>query len=204
MEGVLREATGSYLTGWTATNLAARPQASITLADFGRWMVSEQRRIYWLCLRLLRDSHEADSATQDTFLRAHRALEQDGAAPIDDPPRWLTRVAVNTCMDRLRSRRWKFWQQLAPEGMQQGIAQLAAVAGPSPEDAVFAREIAGRLSQALDKLSLRQRSVFVLRHDEDLSLQQIAEILDLDPGTVKAHMHRALCKLRDELRDLYG
>ncbi|MGI8784064.1 MAG: RNA polymerase sigma factor [Acidobacteriota bacterium] len=194
---------GSYLTGWTATNLAAGSQASVTLADFGRWMASEQRRIYWLCLRLLRDSHEADSATQDTFLRAHRALEQDGAAPIDDPPRWLTRVAVNTCMDRLRSRRWKFWQQLAPAGEQEGIGQLT-VAGPGPEDALFAREIAGRLSQALDKLSLRQRSVFVLRHDEDLSLQQIAEILDLDPGTVKAHMHRALCKLRDELRDLYG
>lgn len=188
---------------WTATKLADRQQASMTLADFGRWMVSEQRRIYWLCLRLLRDSHEADSATQDTFLRAHRALEQDGAAPIEDAPRWLTRIAVNTCMDRLRSRRWKFWQLLAPEGEQAGIAQLA-VAGPGPEDALFAREIAGRLRQALDKLSLRQRSVFVLRHDEDLSLEEIAQILDLDHGTVKAHMHRALRKLRDELRDLYG
>ena len=53
------------------------------------------------------------------------------------------------------------------------------------------------------KLSARQRSVFVLKHYEDRSLEEIAGILNLDVGTVKAHMARAVAKLRTELRDLY-
>ncbi len=68
----------------------------------------------------------------------------------------------------------------------------------------MARDITRRLGVALAKLSLRQRSVFVLRHDEDCSLDEIAEILGLDVGTVKAHMARAIMKLREELKDLYG
>ena len=50
----------------------------------------------------------------------------------------------------------------------------------------------------------RQRVVFALRHYEDKSLEEIGQILGLDIGTVKAHMFRAVAKLRDELRDLYG
>jgi RNA polymerase sigma-70 factor (ECF subfamily) len=68
---------------------------------------------------------------------------------------------------------------------------------------VFAAQIDQRLARALDKLSVRQRSVFTLRHYEDLSLAEIAEVLQLDVGTVKAHLFRAIEKLRNELRDLY-
>jgi RNA polymerase sigma-70 factor (ECF subfamily) len=56
---------------------------------------------------------------------------------------------------------------------------------------------------ALDKLSARQRTVFTLRHYEDMSLEEIGGLLCLDVGTVKAHMFRAVTKLRVELRDLY-
>jgi RNA polymerase sigma-70 factor (ECF subfamily) len=60
------------------------------------------------------------------------------------------------------------------------------------------------LDAALDKLSPRQRAVFTLRHFEDMSLEEIGLTLGLDVGTVKAHMFRAVGKLRVELRDLYG
>ena len=76
--------------------------------------------------------------------------------------------------------------------------------GPNQEDALFSGEIARRLEMALEKLSIRQRSVFLLRHEEDYSLDEIGEILNIDTGTVKAHMARAIEKLRQELRDLYG
>ncbi len=89
-----------------ATSAAAWDQG--VLQDFGSWMTSEQRRVYALCQRLLQDRDEADSATQDVFLKAYQALSKPGAAEIDDPARWLTRIAVNACMDRLRSRKWQF------------------------------------------------------------------------------------------------
>ena len=82
-------------------------------ADFTAWMASEQRRVYGLCRRLLQDDDEADSATQDVFLKAYTALRKEDARTLDDPARWLTRIAVNTCLDRLRSRRWRFWRRRA-------------------------------------------------------------------------------------------
>jgi RNA polymerase sigma-70 factor (ECF subfamily) len=173
-------------------------------ADFTAWMASEQRRVFGLCQRLLRDADEADSATQDVFLKAYHALRKEDAKVLDDPARWVTRIAVNTCLDRLRSQRWRFWRKRPSQQDEQVILRLASSARPEAEDRYFAGQIRERLESALEKLSPRQRAAFTLRHYEDLSLEEIGNLLDLDVGTVKAHMHRAVVKLRHELRDLYG
>ncbi|SRR6266404_3343777 len=174
------------------------------LRDFGAWMTSEQRRIYLLCQRFLQDRDEADSATQDVFLKAYQALKRENAKELDDPARWVTRIAVNTCLDRLRSRKWQFWRRRPSSEDERAILALAASTRPEAEERYFASEIGARLTLALEKLSPRQRAVFTLRHFEDLSLEEIGGILDLDVGTVKAHMFRAVAKLREDLRDLYG
>jgi RNA polymerase sigma-70 factor (ECF subfamily) len=171
--------------------------------DFGPWMIAEQRRIYSLCQRFLQDRDEADSATQDVFLKAFQALKR-GGMELDDPARWLTRIAVNTCLDRLRSRKWQFWRRRPSSEDEQTILTMAASTSPEAEDRYFAGQIGERLSVALERLSPRQRAVFTLRHFEDLSLEEIGDMLGLDVGTVKAHMFRALAKLREDLRDLYG
>lgn len=173
-------------------------------ADFNAWMISEQRRVYGLCQHMLQDRDEADSATQDTFLKAHRALQKNGAEDPAEPAKWLTRIAVNTCLDRLRSRRWQFWRRRASSVEDQDSLQRTASLAPEAEDHYFAVQIRHRLAAALDQLSDRQRAVFTLRHYQNLTMEEIAAALDLDSGTVKAHMHRAVTKLRVELRDLYG
>jgi RNA polymerase sigma-70 factor (ECF subfamily) len=171
--------------------------------DFGPWMTAEQRRIYSLCQRFLQDRDEADSATQDVFLKAFQALKR-GGTELEDPARWLTRIAVNTCLDRLRSRKWQFWRRRPSSEDEQTILTMAASTSPEAEDRYFAGQIGERLTIALQRLSPRQRAVFTLRHFEDLSLEEIGDMLGLDVGTVKAHMFRALAKLREDLRDLYG
>ena len=189
--GVMADRLGTSLDTQTSTR------------EFGSWMAAEQRRIFLLCRRLLQDFEEADSATQDTFLKAWQAINRPEFKELDDASRWVTRIAVNTCLDRLRSRRWQFWRKRPNQEDEQSILELAAAAGPNAEDSVFAGEIGQRLESALEKLSLRQRAAFTLRHYEDRSLAEIAEILDLDIGTVKAHLFRAIAKLREELHDLY-
>jgi len=175
----------------------------VPLRDFGAWMTAEQRRIYGLCQRFLQDRDEADSATQDVFLKAFQALSKEDARELDDPGRWLTRIAVNTCLDRLRSRKWQFWRRRPSSEDETAILSMAASPKPEAEDQCFAGEIGVRLNAALNKLSIRQRTVFTLRHYEDMSLEEIGNLLGLDVGTVKAHMFRAVTKLRAELRDLY-
>jgi len=189
--GVMADRLGTSLDTQTSTR------------EFGSWMAAEQRRIFLLCRRMLQDFEEADSATQDTFLKAWQALNRPEFKELDDASRWVTRIAVNTCLDRLRSRRWQFWRKRPNQEDEQSILELAAAVGPNAEDRVFGGEIGRRLESALEKLSLRQRAAFTLRHYEDRSLAEIAEILDLDIGTVKAHLFRAIAKLREELHDLY-
>jgi RNA polymerase sigma-70 factor (ECF subfamily) len=176
------------------------------LRDFGTWMTSEQRRIFLLCRRMLQDPDEADSATQDVFLKAYKAMmkaaEQD-LDELDNPGKWVTRIAVNTCLDRLRSKSWKIWQRRPAAEDEALILQMTSNDEPDAERLLFSQQIQQRLECALAKLSGRQRAVFSLRHYESLPLEDIADVLKLDVGTVKAHLFRALTKMREELKDLY-
>src|SRR2546427_791735 len=75
--------------------------APVDIAGFETWMAAEQKRVYLLCLRLLGTSDEADSATQDVFLKAYRALER-GRPALLEPAKWLTRGAVRKLRAELR------------------------------------------------------------------------------------------------------
>jgi len=186
-----------------AEPLAALRAGTDVSVDFASWMLSEQRRVYSLCRRLLQDQDEADCATQDVFLKAYKALQKEDAKALEDPARWLTRIAVNTCLDRLRSQKWQLWRRRPSPEDEALILAKTASRRPEAEERYYAAEITARLDTALLKLSGRQRAVFALRHFEDRSLEEIGRILGLDVGTVKAHMFRAVAKLREELRDLY-
>jgi RNA polymerase sigma-70 factor (ECF subfamily) len=186
-----------------ADQLDGQVHVGADLREFGSWMASEQRRVFLLCRRLLQDPDEADSATQDVFLKAYKALSKGEARELDHPDKWVTRIAVNTCLDRLRSKAWKIWQRRPKPEDEQIILGMTVAEGPDAEAQMFAKQIQQRLELALQNLSGRQRAVFTLRHYDALALEEIATILKLDVGTVKAHLFRALGKLREELKDLY-
>lgn len=182
------------MAAWVALETAG----PIEIDHFERWMAAEQRRISLLCLRMVQNREEADNLAQETFFRAYQSMRA-GLQP-DDPGKWITRIAVNVCLDHLRSRRWQFWKRT--RGMEQtAVPQDGA---PGPEALAQAREIGGRIAAGLARLPDRQRSVFVLRHYEERRLEEIAEILGVDVGTVKAHLSRAVARMRRELKDLYG
>ncbi len=188
-----------------ADQLMDKIQVGADVRTFGAWMTSEQRRIFLLCRRMLQDPDEADSATQDVFLKAYKALSKGTGEleELDNPGRWVTRIAVNTCLDRLRSKAWKIWQRRPAPEDEEIILQMTSDNQPDAERRLFSKQIQERLDLAMLKLSARQRAVFALRHYESLPLEEIAGVLKLDVGTVKAHLFRALSKMREELKDLY-
>ena len=187
-----------------AEQFAAGVPVGVCFGDFGSWMATEQRRVFLICRRMLQDSDEADSATQDVFLKAFRAVQRGDAGELDNPGKWVVRIAVNTCLDRLRSKAWKIWQRRPSREDEDLILGRVTEAAPDAEAQLFAGQIQRRLDKALLKLSGRQRAVFMLRHYDALALEEIADVLSLDVGTVKAHLFRALAKLREELKDLYN
>jgi RNA polymerase sigma-70 factor (ECF subfamily) len=160
-----------------------------------------QPRITRLAFRLLRDSGEADCAAQESFLRAYQSLKDFREGSTFET--WLTRICINWCKDRLKRRRLVFYFHQAPAAQddETGPREVVAHPEPSPERRAISREIRERLQAAMEHLSPRQRSVFVLKHFEELSIPEISELTGLDSGTIKSHLFRAARKIRERLGD---
>jgi RNA polymerase sigma-70 factor, ECF subfamily len=155
------------------------------------------RRLYRVALAYLRHPDDALDAVQETFVKAFvHAPRWDGAA---DVAPWLTRIAVNQSIDIYRRGRRR---RAAEEPLDDaaGAPRPLAVGDPSPERQMLGREIGERVGSALRTLPERQRAVFVLRHYEELSLDEIARTLGMSLGTVKSSLHRAMARMRERLQ----
>ena len=161
-----------------------------------------QRKITRVAYRLLRDIGEADCAAQESFLRAWQNLNEFREGSTFET--WLTRICINWCKDRLKRRRLilYFHQTGQERGEETGPRDTAPHPDPSPERRAMSREIRERLREAIETLSPRQKTVFTLKHFEELSLPEIAELTGLDTGTIKSHLFRASHKIREHVRDL--
>ena len=161
-----------------------------------------QRKITRVAYRLLRDSGEADCAAQESFLRAYQNLNDFREGSTFET--WVTRICINWCKDRLKRRRIVFYFHQAPveEDGESGPRDLAPHPDPSPERRAMSREIRERLRSAMESLSPRQRTVFILKHFEELSIPEIADLTHLDSGTIKSHLFRAAHKIRERLGEL--
>jgi RNA polymerase sigma-70 factor (ECF subfamily) len=95
-----------------------------------------------------------------------------------------------------------FHQTGEERGEETGPRDTVPHPDPSPERRAMSREIRERLREAIETLSPRQKTVFTLKHFEELSIPEIAELTGLDTGTIKSHLFRAAHKIRERVRDL--
>lgn len=161
-----------------------------------------QKKITRLAYRFLRDVGEADCAAQESFLRAYQSLDSFREGSTFET--WLTRICINWCKDRLKRRRLVlYFHQGARRDDDEGDSpqELAVDREASPERRAAGREIRESLRRAMDALSPRQRSIFVMKHFEEMSIPEIAEVTGLDAGTIKSHLFRASQKMRERLSD---
>jgi len=167
-------------------DLITRAQAG-NLPAYEELVRRYQRRVYAVACRIVRRHDLAEDIAQEAFLRAYRALGRfDRARPFGP---WIARIAANLAVNEYRSPRRRE-QELPPEHAEKPSAQAG------PLDNLLAREAEGVLDQALGALPQEQRAVFVLRVYEELSYQEIAEALDISPGTVMSRLSRARERLR--------
>lgn len=150
-----------------------------------------QRRVYRLALSYLRRHEDALDVVQETFVRVFRARSSFRTEV--DPDCWILKIAANLCIDQHRRRR-RMAEEPLPEGESgQDLPDRKAL---DPLLLAMKAEREGALARALGGLPPRQRMVFVLRHYQQLSLDEIARTLECSIGTVKSSLHRAVEKLR--------
>ncbi len=176
----------------------------ISDADFDEIVRLNQRRIYRVLLAMVRDPELADTLTQECFLRAYQKRASfRGEASVST---WLTRIAINLARDHVRNRREGFWRKLF--GADREEAELRAQQMPdsrsSPEQQLLAREAVTAVMREVAAMPPQQREVFVLRFLEEMSLEEIAQLRQRDVGTVKAHLFRAVQRVRKALQQKDG
>ncbi|HEY1402153.1 MAG TPA: sigma-70 family RNA polymerase sigma factor [Terriglobales bacterium] len=182
-----------------ATQTQECPRA-ITAEDFEQIVRRYQRKVYRVLLLMLKNPEDADNLTQECFLRAYTSMKSFRGECSEQT--WLIRIAVNLVRDHARNRRAGFWKRLLrleDDGVVTDNHEPRSTM-PSPERGMLARQELDAVWQAVDRLSARQREVFVLRFSEEMELKQIAEVLDLRIGTVKAQLFRAVTSVREQVR----
>jgi RNA polymerase sigma-70 factor (ECF subfamily) len=157
-----------------------------------------QRQVFSVLMRVVRRPEDAEDLTQETFVRMFRALERY------DPERpftaWLFTIATRLAIDHLRRRRVQTFSLTVTEpGSTEEHELDVEDPGPGPDVITSNREEEKQASDLIDSLPEHYRIVVVLRHQQDLSYEEIAEALNLPLGTVKARIHRARALLKDRI-----
>jgi len=155
-----------------------------------------QRRFYRLAYSYLHEHEQSLDAVQEAFIKIYKA--RGTWEPRANPYTWAYRIVANQCVDLLRKRKGHAATSLDDEESGEGRT-LADNSAVNPLQVQVQSEERKRLMEAVLKLPPRQREIIMLRHYEDLSLQEIAEVQGCALGTVKSSLHRAIASLKEIL-----
>jgi RNA polymerase sigma-70 factor (ECF subfamily) len=143
----------------------------------------------------MRNEQDAEDMTQETFIRACRALPRFELRKNTSFEAWLYRISVNCCRSRMRRK----WYQVLP--WPEPAPQIVAEAEEQPEHQVLQGEHRDEVLQAVETLGEKHRLVVILRYYAGLSNEEIARTLDIPSGTVRSRLHTARQRLKAQLEE---
>jgi len=196
----MTQAHTETLTDEDLVNLArARDEAAVRAIT-----TRYNRRLFRIARSILRNDAEAEDVVQETYVRAFTGLDMfRGDAAFGT---WITRIAMNEALGRLRRLRPTVeWETYGANRNQAEIIHFPASAvSNDPERTMAQSEVRAVLEQAIDELPDAFRAVFVARIVEGMSVEETADLFGLQPATVKTRLHRARLLLREELDKQLG
>ena len=172
-------------------------------AAFRLIMQRHNRRLYRVARGVLGNDAEAEDVVQEAYVRAFTHLDAfRGEARLST---WLTRIALNEALGRIRDRRpttdLKHLDAINEQGEARVIFLPSVRQDSNPEASAARAEVRRLLERAVDQLPPPFRSVFVMRDIEEMSVEETASQLGLRPETVKTRLHRARRLLRQALHE---
>jgi RNA polymerase sigma-70 factor (ECF subfamily) len=185
---------------WTDADAVAQVRAGNP--DAFRVLVERHSRsIFRLAFRMTGNEQDAEDAVQETFLRAFKQLKNfDGRSSFST---WIYRVCANCTIDSMRVRKKHEQKRVRElEDSETDLLSQQPSKAPSTEQLTYSREITSMLGPALEELSVMERTAFVMRHYEGLGIEEIGQILEVQPNAAKHSVFRAVQKLRRALEPL--
>ncbi len=167
---------------------------------FGFLVERYQRRVFSLAYHLINRREEVEDLAQEIFMKAFLGIRSyHGRSSFGT---WLSRIAVNHCYDYLRRRRTarvSYFSQMSEEGQRalEAEAQSPTPDGMDIEDRMAQRQLTAKL---LSRAPADDRVILGLKELDDLSVEEIAEVLELKESTVKVRLHRARKRMLEDFR----
>jgi len=175
----------------SATMSLPQEHADPREAEFDRIFIEYSAPIYNYALRMIGDPDRAADIAQDTFIKAYRKLHT--LTDASSTRSWIYRIATNTAIDEMRRRR-----NVVRMGDDEERHVEQPDGGPGPETQVLSGLLDERISRALLRLKPNHRQCLILSDVEDMSAQQIGEMMEMTNGAVRV----LLCRARAEMRRL--
>jgi RNA polymerase sigma-70 factor (ECF subfamily) len=167
-------------------------------AAFEKLLARYERKIFRLAYRITGNHHDAEEAVQDAFTKAFSRLDSFQGDSLFST--WLTRIAINQALMKLRRRRPNVLPLDEALQTEEGEVPREIVDwGPTPEQRYSQEELRGALEGAVAALKPDQRVVFQLRDVEELSIEETARTLGISMSAVKSRLLRARLALREKL-----
>lgn len=154
-------------------------------------------KAYHIAFNFTRDAETAKDLSQDAFLRAYANLKQfDGRSSFYT---WFYRILVNLCLDHARRQRRVAWESLDRLREESAEPQQLADSTYAPDEQALAGEAKRRVDKTLEAMPNKQRTAFLLRNHQGLSIADVAKVMKTTEGTVRVYLHRAVAALRQSL-----
>lgn len=167
-------------------------------AAFQQLVEQNQKSIYYLALRLTMNHEEAEDLAQDVFVKCFHSINSFRMdASISS---WLYRITINTFIDKKRKKQVQTMQIVQTlEASEQTLEPVDPGVTADTERQLESSFIRDQVEQAMQRLSPKEKSAFILKHYEGLTIREIAEIIKTTEGTVKSLLFRAIKKLQKSL-----
>lgn len=180
--------------------LVQRVQAG-DVSAFDQLVRTHRQRLYSVIYNLTANREDAADLTQDAFIKAFRSIHRfRGRSSFFT---WLYRIAVNSALSHLKRNRYRqffSFEKLDETVSQSDIVEYLCAKNQSDKPALM-KELQEKLNEALQKLSLKHRTVVILHDIEGFSHQEIAQITQTTEGTVRSRLHYAKQQLQGYLKD---
>jgi len=159
-----------------------------------------KQKAYRIAFDFTRDREEAKDLSQEAFLKAFTHLKSfDGRSGFYT---WFYRIVVNVCLDYKRRNKRSPTEEFNESVENQVEPSQQSTTTLSPYQHVAAGQMSRKIGAALEALPPRQRTAFILKNHQGLSIKEIAAMMQTAEGTVKVHLHRAVSALRRSLAEL--
>jgi RNA polymerase sigma-70 factor (ECF subfamily) len=171
------------------------------VAAFDRLISKYRERVFGIVYNMTSNREDAADLTQDAFIKAFQSIQRFGGQSSFFT--WLYRIAVNSTLSHLRKTRLRSFFSLERINTDEPVSReiIAALTDKTGADRdTFVRELQEKLNDAMQKLSIKHRTVVTLFEIDGLSHQEIAEVMDCSVGTVRSRLHYAKQLLQAELQ----